>query len=564
MDDPWNIESIYELQYFNCPNCVYKNHSKQLFVDHAFFYHPQSISSLTNLKDDSLDDVVIDISDVKTETKLLESVRIKIEPELIEPIVEIETEPTEHEQDSNYDIYDYKCQFDPTHNKGQPFQNKDSLRSHYNKFHDCKKPENFNKLSHGCFQCQKCNHKTETVLDMEKHEKTFHETKKVLLKKIHKGICILADNDSQDSNSDLYDYKCKFDPTHNKGQPFHDKHSLRIHYNKFHEGEKPENFENLKYQKRILYQCQECKFSSFSLNHLKAHIEMQHDSKLDPLTHYDLDKPKDDSPNDIKLSMNTTWIKTEIDDDDPVQVNNTSNQNTNQSQYYKLGSTNSGSGIGGQEHIDDPLDTNSYIFDDNDNNHKEHISLVHNEKKRHTCDKCGKTFGRSSELNRHYSNIHEEKNINKCEYCNKDFVGNLQSHVDRVHKNIRNFECKECGNRFFKDAELKTHIDVVHKKLKPFKCELCPYRAINNGKLNYHHKLVHENVRPYPCEECGMGFKTNYSLKRHVMVVHTGLKPYECDMCPFKTAKQDSLNNHKLKVHQTLGNFPNSKTEINQ
>ena len=98
MENPWNIESIYELQYFNCPNCVYKNHSKQLFVDHAFFYHPQSISSLTNLKDDSLDDVVIDIPDVKTKTNLMESVSIKIEPELIEPIVEIDEIETEHEE----------------------------------------------------------------------------------------------------------------------------------------------------------------------------------------------------------------------------------------------------------------------------------------------------------------------------------------------------------------------------------------------------------------------------------------------------------------------------------
>ena len=544
MENPWNIESIYELQYFNCPNCIYKNHSKQLFVDHAFFYHPQSISSLTNLKDDSLDDVIIDISDVKTETNLMESVSIKIEPELIEPIVEIDTEPTEHKQDSNYDIYDYKCQFDPTHNKGRPFQNKDSLRVHYNKFHECKKPENFIKLSQGCFQCQKCNHKTETLLDLEKHERTFHETKKVLFKKIHKGICILADKDSQDTNEDLYDYNCKFDPTHNKGQPFHDKHSLRIHYNKFHEGEKPENFTNLKYQKPILYRCQECEFTSFSLNHVKAHIEMKHDSKLDPLNNDDLDNPKDDSLNE---SMDSTWIKTEIVDDDPIQIDNISNQNKS-----------------GQEPDDDPLDVNSYIFDNNDNNHKEHNSLV-NEKKRHTCDKCGKTFGRNSELNRHYSKVHEEKNVIKCEYCNKDFLGisNLQSHVDRIHKNIRNFECKECGNKFFRDAELKTHIDVVHKKLKPFKCKLCPFRAINTGKLNYHHKIVHENVRLHPCEECGMGFKTPYSLKRHVMVVHDGLKPYECDMCPFKSAKQDSLNNHKLKVHQTLGNLPNVKTEIN-
>ena len=151
---------------------------------------------------------------------------------------------------------------------------------------------------------------------------------------------------------------------------------------RYHQEVIPKNCNPKRY--KTLHRCQECKFTSFSLNHVKAHIEMQHDSKLDPLNNDDLDNPKDDSLNE---SMNSTWIKTEIVDDDPIQINNISNQNKS-----------------GQEPIDDPLDVNSYIFDNNDNNHKEHNSLV-NEKKRHTCGKCGKTFGRNRELNRHYFKV---------------------------------------------------------------------------------------------------------------------------------------------------------------
>ena len=61
MENPWNIDSIYELQFYNCPCCVFKDHSKQTFINHAINHHPEAVNSLTNVKDDSLSDVVIDI-----------------------------------------------------------------------------------------------------------------------------------------------------------------------------------------------------------------------------------------------------------------------------------------------------------------------------------------------------------------------------------------------------------------------------------------------------------------------------------------------------------------------
>ena len=57
MEDPWNIQSLFELQYFVCPSCAYKNNSKQEFVYHAFNIHPESIEKLKIISDDSLCDV---------------------------------------------------------------------------------------------------------------------------------------------------------------------------------------------------------------------------------------------------------------------------------------------------------------------------------------------------------------------------------------------------------------------------------------------------------------------------------------------------------------------------
>ena len=57
-DNPWNIKSIYDLQYFNCPSCLYKHQFKQEIVDHAFEFHPESIEILSKIKDQSLIDII--------------------------------------------------------------------------------------------------------------------------------------------------------------------------------------------------------------------------------------------------------------------------------------------------------------------------------------------------------------------------------------------------------------------------------------------------------------------------------------------------------------------------
>ena len=58
MENPWNIKSIYEMQYFNCPSCEFKNKSKQLFVNHAFDFHQNHVRLLSNITDNSLKDVI--------------------------------------------------------------------------------------------------------------------------------------------------------------------------------------------------------------------------------------------------------------------------------------------------------------------------------------------------------------------------------------------------------------------------------------------------------------------------------------------------------------------------
>ena len=69
MENPWNISSIFELQYFNCPSCVFKNHSKQHLVNHAYEIHPESIEYLMNINDNSLADIPLPWNESKINVK---------------------------------------------------------------------------------------------------------------------------------------------------------------------------------------------------------------------------------------------------------------------------------------------------------------------------------------------------------------------------------------------------------------------------------------------------------------------------------------------------------------
>ena len=82
MDNPWNIKSIYELQFFNCPTCEFKNQFKQEFVNHAYASHPDSLDFLINIPNNSFDDIICpwDVKEIKKEESNSNEVNLEIDP----------------------------------------------------------------------------------------------------------------------------------------------------------------------------------------------------------------------------------------------------------------------------------------------------------------------------------------------------------------------------------------------------------------------------------------------------------------------------------------------------
>ena len=40
-NNPWDVDSIYDFNFFCCPECDGKSRNKQDFIDHASANHPQ-------------------------------------------------------------------------------------------------------------------------------------------------------------------------------------------------------------------------------------------------------------------------------------------------------------------------------------------------------------------------------------------------------------------------------------------------------------------------------------------------------------------------------------------
>ena len=59
VENPWDVNSIYDFNYFCCPECDIKSKTKQDFVDHASSTHPKAIGAFQSITDGSLNDVQI-------------------------------------------------------------------------------------------------------------------------------------------------------------------------------------------------------------------------------------------------------------------------------------------------------------------------------------------------------------------------------------------------------------------------------------------------------------------------------------------------------------------------
>lgn len=136
------------------------------------------------------------------------------------------------------------------------------------------------------------------------------------------------------------------------------------------------------------------------------------------------------------------------------------------------------------------------------------------------CPYCDVPFRSYYQRNQHMVKVHDLDVKYKCNVCNKGYIlkSLLMSHIKKNHLMERNYQCIECGYRFFSNKALKAHM-VKHTGEKNYTCEVCHKSYARKYTLREHMR-IHNNDRRFKCEVCGSTFVQKCSLKSHLLSHH--------------------------------------------
>ena len=179
---------------------------------------------------------------------------------------------------------------------------------------------------------------------------------------------------------------------------------------------------------------------------------------------------------------------------------------------------------------------------------------IQNDSAKYDCESCGKRFRHKGNMQRHVNTIHkkcEEFSCHLCEYktIHKHF---LKNHVKRVHQRVKRFHCDQCDYKSYDSGNLERHCKMVHLQIKSrFSCEICDYKTFLAANLTRHVKAVHLRIKAYSCHLCDHKASTSQTLRIHINNKHN-VDPvtHECIQCGKKFKAHHNLKRHAKSVHK--------------
>ena len=120
-------------------------------------------------------------------------------------------------------------------------------------------------------------------------------------------------------------------------------------------------------------------------------------------------------------------------------------------------------------------------------------------------------------------------------------------------KEIKKFNCEDCGKICQRARDLQDHVNGVHLGLKDFHCGVpsCQESFAVASTLKRHIKIVHQNLKPFVCPDCHIPYSTENLLRAHRERVHDGIM-HACnfDGCTKTYNDPSNLNRHVKSKHQ--------------
>ena len=589
--NPWDVRSLYELQVYDCPECVFQDWSKQIFINHAVDNHPDSIQYLNNIQDGSLDDVEISCSNKSyfknedKENQVEEDIETNVVPENNSSItIKVKVDDLNRESDKDDDeqnqhqdetitevakIQDFDDNYDSNQEvvENEPIRIPESLDTKSNDSSNTKSLPLKCDICHKDFSCstslkyhsrmcKRWRSKSKSAANFSsvtltpnsfylKCETCYKDcTDSTSLKK-HASVCKKTKTSEEHPNDQLQCEKCK--------ENFDSHYQLEMHLAIAH-----------------IKDCPGCPQKFDSTGDLVTHLEEVHDineyacfscdvifqtpkRKQKHMEHCDegykcsICKVTRNCQTTLKHHIKS--IHKKIFDKKCDQCEMTFPTEARLTEHIF------------KRHIDVgksypcPICGKSYLHQ---KSVTDHIRKVHEKRKKerlYPCDQCHKVFKNSKKsLFRHIQNVHSnEKLCFQCDQCGKKLTSqnSLTLHIKATHDKIKNFKCQHCPKKFSWPASLKWHIESAHAVVKSHICGTCKLPLCSKGALKQH-ETVHDPNPKFKCGKCGKGFKYKNNFFEHVKVLHEGKRDFKCDICGKEFVRLSYLQKHQNSAHENV------------
>ena len=453
---PWDLSSLYDFQFFCCPECDYKAQERQYFVNHAYWTHPESIKFLSMIEDGSLlelslpwskeilePDVVLDVKELKNENR---AKRKKIKEESDDDFYFDDDEdyiPVRKTRQKQTIECDLCC---------EDFDSVADLNKHVILEHDlkaeikCEECEvmcpsgrvlNIHyKVDHGKIICDMCYKICDSKSSLRQHMANEHgTTKKPVTKRVYCGACKwhggkgqLKEHWQLKHPGEDYPYVCPECPHRTLTSTAMYAH-IKAHHVKSEE----------------IFYCTNCPYSARVKDHLTRHAKRVH------MKIKDFQCEHCDNSYGTKRDLQKHLVaihKVIFQDERRMKV---INQLILKGKQTKCGKCDCDwRGIKGEI--------------------KSHWEEVHPEEPYpYMCDKCAHRTLTASALAAHVKNQHVENEIMHCDKCtfSTRTKERLKRHVKNVHLRVRDFQCEFCPSAFQIKQDLQKHLVAVHKVVIP-------------------------------------------------------------------------------------------------
>ena len=513
--NPWHIQSLYELQYFNCLSCSYKNKSKQDIVNHVYDLHPEAIDALNNISDGSTENLDLPWRLKEFKVELFENPSPQQGDE----------QQSDHDDDIKYyetsdqEIFDFTSK---SHNANDNNKDLYKVRVELSPM----------KRNSYCFICDQ-----------------YYCTKSVYqnhMKNKHTGLSITINKAKEENNEAGVDKSEDIFPP--QKHEFDEK-------NTSHEFGKtivpfPLIFDTKK---------SELKFkSSININTKAANEE-----NVEEFT----DQYDQEITDNYDQEITDQFDQEDTNDNENITTNNGNEESISDNNFKPL-----------TKLVKNKVTTKKYKTNLKYDKNFVKLHMISDNPKKYKCSLCDFSPNHSSNLKRHYHAMHVKnrdkkfKEIEKtfqCHECGKieTYIGKSdgkirtkctdckklqklnkekQRYKEMILKGERNFKCEKCPMTFHKGQNLEIHIKTVHEKLRPNMCDLCGKAFFRASYLKLHHKTVHEGHRDIRCELCGKSFVGGETkLKSHIRTVHEKQRNFICNACGKAFAQKSSLQTHQ-------------------